>query len=74
MYPYYNRIKSRIKNGELISYHFENDYPRIGECLVLEFSTAPFVRPIRPYRYTEYVDILAEWQRKQEVGNEENNV
>lgn len=74
MYPYHNKIKSRIKNGKLIGYRFESDYSKIGECLILEFSTYPFIRPIRPYRYTEYVDILAEWQRKQEVGNEENNV
>lgn len=58
MYPYHNKIKQRIRNGELLGYHFESDYPKIGECLVLEFSTAPFVRPIRPHRYVEYVQIL----------------
>lgn len=58
MYPYHNRIKQRIANNELIGYHFEQDYPRIGECLVLEFSTYPFARPIRPHRYVEYAQIL----------------
>ena len=62
MYPYHNKIKSRIKNGKLIGYRFESDYSKIGECLILEFSTYPFIRPIRPYRYAEYVDILADWQ------------
>lgn len=57
-YPYHNRIKQRIANGELISWHFVEDYPHIGEALVLEFSTAPFTRPIRPHRYAEYTLIL----------------
>jgi len=64
MYPYHNRIKQRIRNGELIGYRYMNDYPRIGECLLLEFSTPPFVRPIRPKRYGEYELILREWDRK----------
>lgn len=62
MYPYHNRIKQRIANNELIGYRFESDYPRIGECLVLEFSTYPFTRPIRPHRYVEYVDMLENFE------------
>jgi len=31
---------------------------------LLEFSTPPFVRPIRPKRYGEYELILREWDRK----------
>lgn len=60
MYPYHNRIKQCIKVGELIDHKFENNYKGIGECMVLYFSTPPFKRPIRPHRYAEYVDILAE--------------
>lgn len=63
MYPYHNRIKQRIRAGELAGYEFREDYPGIGECLVLKFNTEPFLRPIRPYRYVEYVDILAEWNK-----------
>lgn len=63
MYPYHNKIKQRIKNGELIGYRFVEDYPNIGECLLLEFNSTPFVRPIRPHKYSEYVDILADWNR-----------
>lgn len=33
MFPYHNRIKQRIKAGELVDYEFVNDYPRIGEAL-----------------------------------------
>lgn len=58
MYPYHNRIKQRIKNGELVGYEFRHDYPNIGECMVLIFNTYPPLRPIRPHRYAEYREIL----------------
>ena len=48
MYPYHNKIKQRIRAGELVDHYFTEDYPGIGEALVLVFSTAPFERPIRP--------------------------
>lgn len=60
MYPYHNKIKQRIRNGELIDHYFTDNYPRIGEALVLVFNTAPFLRPIRPHKWPEYVDILSE--------------
>ena len=46
MYPYHNRIKQRIRAGELVGYEYVEDYPRMGEALVLYFSTNPPVRPI----------------------------
>lgn len=63
MYPYHNTIKKRIKNGELVGYEYVNNYKNIGECLLLHFKTLPFERPIRPHRYHEYVDILADWKK-----------
>lgn len=63
MYPYHNRIKQRIRAGELDGYEFREDYLEAGECLVLKFYTAPFLRPIRPHRYGDYVDILAAWNK-----------
>ena len=63
MYPYHNRIKQRIANGELIGFEFVNNYPKIGECLVLQFNTSPPIRPIRPHRYAEYQSLLIEWVR-----------
>lgn len=66
MYSYHNRIKQRIRAGELVDHYFVDDYPGIGEALVLVFSTPPFLRPIRPHRWAEYVDILADWGRKNE--------
>ena len=58
MYPYHNRIKQRIDNGELVGYYYTDNYPSIGEALVLQFSTYPPLRPIRPHRYAEYMIIL----------------
>lgn len=58
MYPYHNRIKQRIRNGELIGYEFRTDYPKIGECLVLKFNTVPALRPIRPHRVPEYMELI----------------
>ena len=64
MYPYHNRIKQRIKNGELVGYAFVDNYPNIGECLVLQFNTPPFERPIRPHKYHEYQDYLQKIVKK----------
>lgn len=63
MYPYHNRIKQRIRAGELIGYEFVTDYPGVGEALVLRFDTAPAVRPIRPHRWPEYMGLLEDWRR-----------
>lgn len=62
MYPYHNKIKQRIRAGELAGYEYVADYPRIGEALVLHFSTHPPVRPVRPHRYAEYRPLLAQWE------------
>lgn len=61
MYPYHNKIKQRIRAGELVNHYFDDNYSGIGEALVLVFSTPPFKRPIRPHKWGEYVDILADW-------------
>lgn len=58
MYPYHNKIKQRIKNGELVGYEYTDSYPRIGNALVLYFSTHPFRKPIRPQRWDEYKGML----------------
>lgn len=58
MYPYHNKIKQRIKNGELISFEFVEKYKNISPCLVLYFRTEPFIRPIREHRFSEYRQLL----------------
>lgn len=58
MYPYHNRIKQRINNGELVTHYFTGKYPRIGKALVLVFNTYPFERPIRPHKWELYSAIL----------------
>lgn len=60
MYSYHNRNKQRIRAGELTDHYFVDDYPGIGEALVLVFSTPPMVRPIRPHRWGEYRKLLEE--------------
>lgn len=57
MYSYHNRIKQRIRAGELQGFYFTDSYPRIGKALVLVFSTAPVLRPIRLHRWPEYEKI-----------------
>lgn len=54
MYPYHNKIKQRINNGELISYEFVEKYKNISTCLVLYFKSEPYILPIREHRFSEY--------------------
>lgn len=58
MYPYHNRIRQRIQNGELKGYEYVKEYKGIAPCLLLYFSTEPFVRPIREHRFKEYEQLL----------------
>lgn len=57
-YGYHQLIKKRIRNGELVDHYYTDDYPHIGEALVLVFSTEPILRPIRPKRKAEYEAML----------------
>lgn len=52
-----NSIKQRILAWELQGHYFTDNYPGIGTALVLVFSTAPVLRPIRPHRWPEYEKI-----------------
>ena len=54
MYPYHNKIKQRIRNGELIRYEYVKSYKNISPCLLLYFSTEPFIKPVREHRFDEY--------------------
>jgi hypothetical protein len=58
MYSYHNRIKQRIKNGEITSYQYVDSYNNISPCLLLYFSTEPKIRPIREHRFEEYEKLL----------------
>lgn len=58
MYPYHNKIKQRIKNGELINFEFVDKYKNISPCLLLHFSTEPYIKPIREHRFDEYCLLL----------------
>lgn len=61
-YSYHNRIKQRIRAGELIGHYFADGYPGIGKALVLVFKTEPFLRPIRPHRWEEYEGVITNEQ------------
>ena len=54
MYPYHNKIKQRINNGELIKYEYVEKYKLIQPALLLYFRTEPYIRPIRSHRFEEY--------------------
>lgn len=58
MYPYHNKIKQRINNGELIRYEYVDKYKQIAPCLLLYFNTEPYIRPIRAHRFEEYEEIF----------------
>ena len=62
MYPYHNSIRQRIRNGELAGFEFVDNYKNIGECLLLYFDTPPFIRPVRPHKYAEYLSFLSEFK------------
>lgn len=64
MYPYHNKIKMRIKNNELTSYEYVKMYKKIGPCLILYFSTEPYIRPIRQHKFDEYEEILKSFTKK----------
>jgi len=58
MYPYHNKIKQRIRQGELVGYEYVDKYKQISPCLLLHFSTEPKVRPVREHRFEEYNKIF----------------
>lgn len=62
MYPYHNRIKQRIENGEMINYEYVPTYKNISPCLLLYFKTEPFIRPIRAHRFEAYQEIIRQWE------------
>ncbi len=57
MYPYHNRIKQRINNGELVAIETSD---RVEFECVLIFKTHPYTRPIRPHAMWRYYDIIKE--------------
>lgn len=58
MYSYHNRIRQRIRNGELVDHYFTDNYKNIGRALVLVFNTEPYLRPIREHQWNEYRDVI----------------
>ena len=57
MYPYHNRIRQRINNGELIGIQPSDKEDFV---FVLVFNTYPYTRPIRPNAINKYLDLIGE--------------
>ena len=57
MYPYHNRIRQRINNGEFIGIE-----PSEKEefAFVLVFRTYPITRPIRHHAVEKYLDLIGD--------------
>ncbi len=72
MYPYHNKIKQRIRNGELADFEFVDAYKKISPCLLLHFHTEPKIRPIREHRFAEYAKILENFAQSNNVTNFES--
>lgn len=53
-YNYHGRIKQRIDQKELVRYEFVDKYKDISPCLLLHFSTEPYVRPVREHAFEKY--------------------
>jgi len=64
MYPYHNRIKQRIKNGELVGILENYNHPRIGLCTLFVFSTPPYTRPVRAQSLNKYPAEMLENARR----------
>lgn len=62
MYPYHNKIKQRINNGELVKFEYVDKYKQIQPALLLYFSTEPYIKPVREHRFEEYKQILQAWE------------
>ena len=58
MYPYHNRIIQRIRNKELISYEYVEEYNGISPALLLHFDTEPRIRPIREHKFEMYEKLI----------------
>ena len=57
MYPYHNRIRQRINNGELVGI-LESEKEEFA--FVLLFRTYPFTRPIKHHAIGKYLDLIGE--------------
>lgn len=56
----------RIANNELLKYEYVEKYKNIAPCLLLHFSTEPFIRPIREHRFDEYESFLTDYFKQKE--------
>ena len=56
-FSYHNKIQTKIKKGELLSFEFLDEYHNISPVLVLYFKDGSSY-PIRDHMFDEYFKIL----------------
>ena len=56
-FSYHNKVQSKIKNGELKTFEFVDEYHGISPCLVLYFNDGKSY-PIRDHMFDEYIKLL----------------
>lgn len=66
-YNYHAQVTQKIKNGELISYYFDNNYNKIGFCLVLCFIDKKY--PIRESNFDDYFNLIGEYYSTQKIDD-----
>ena len=59
-FNYHAKVKNLIKQGQLVSYEFVDEYNKISPALLLRFKDGS-VYPIREHRFEEYLLLLAEF-------------
>ena len=57
-FNYHAQVQKLIKNGLLLSYHFDNNYKKIGMAMILNFKYKTY--PIREGWFDFYKDYIFE--------------
>ncbi|MBO7527047.1 MAG: thermostable hemolysin delta-VPH [Clostridia bacterium] len=55
-FNYHAKVQKLIKDGCLVSFHFENNYKNIGNALILNFKY--MILPVREKWFDYYLDLI----------------
>ena len=71
-FNYHAAVRRMIREGRLRGYRILDSYRGIRPALLLFFDDARHpVMPIREHRFSEYLPLLAEWERGRMKNGEE---
>ena len=62
-FSYHKKVQSKIKNGELKTFEFVDEYNGISPCLILYFLDGTKF-PVRDYMFDEYIKLLGNFEIK----------